>query len=114
MRVCAHRITCWICSGLPRNTEFPSSGHIPITTDATSPSLSLSPPTADSRSLPNSLFKALPPTHPPFHHPLSDEIYASMTFSGWEMFSIGDLSERVPVIVVGGMAKEFAVPGGGG
>ena len=34
-----------------------------------------------------------------------------MTFRQHPMHSVGDLSERVPVVVVSGLAKEFIVPG---
>lgn len=42
---------------------------------------------------------------------IADEIYANMTFNGRDFFSFGQLSERVPIISVGGIAKQFLVPG---
>jgi len=42
---------------------------------------------------------------------IADEIYGEMTFGGREFFPIAELSEAVPVISVGGLAKQFVVPG---
>jgi tyrosine aminotransferase len=42
---------------------------------------------------------------------LADEIYGSMTFSGFQFYSLGELSTHTPVLVVGGIAKLYSVPG---
>jgi tyrosine aminotransferase len=42
---------------------------------------------------------------------ISDEIYAHMCFSGNPFFHIASLTTTVPVLSIGGMAKEFLVPG---
>jgi tyrosine aminotransferase len=41
---------------------------------------------------------------------LADEIYAKMVF-GASFYSLGHLTDEVPVIVVGGFAKRWLVPG---
>lgn len=46
------------------------------------------------------------------HVPLiSDEVYFDMVFEGKTFYSFGDLSEDVPVLIVGGIAKRYLVPG---
>lgn len=42
---------------------------------------------------------------------IADEIYAYMTFEGYEFFPIASLSKNVPVLTCGGIAKAFLVPG---
>eukprot|EP01006_Ploeotia_vitrea_P059791 TRINITY_DN74790_c0_g1_i1.p1 TRINITY_DN74790_c0_g1~~TRINITY_DN74790_c0_g1_i1.p1 ORF type:complete len:421 (+),score=228.41 TRINITY_DN74790_c0_g1_i1:64-1326(+) len=42
---------------------------------------------------------------------IADEIYADMVFSGNTFHSINSLSDRVPVLTLGGLAKQFLVPG---
>lgn len=42
---------------------------------------------------------------------IADEIYRHMVFEGVENPSIADLTDEVPLLVVGGMAKRFVVPG---
>jgi tyrosine aminotransferase len=42
---------------------------------------------------------------------LSDEVYADMAFPSSRFHSFGALSRDVPVISVGGISKQFAVPG---
>jgi len=42
---------------------------------------------------------------------ICDEVYANMTFFGKKFYSLGDLSENVPILSVGGLAKQFLVPG---
>eukprot|EP01087_Luapelamoeba_hula_P003627 TRINITY_DN1342_c0_g1_i5.p2 TRINITY_DN1342_c0_g1~~TRINITY_DN1342_c0_g1_i5.p2 ORF type:complete len:399 (+),score=43.76 TRINITY_DN1342_c0_g1_i5:1387-2583(+) len=42
---------------------------------------------------------------------ISDEVYADMVFDGHTFYSFGEVSEDVPVIVVGGIAKRYLVPG---
>lgn len=42
---------------------------------------------------------------------ISDEIYADMAFAGGVFTSAAAVSERVPVLVVGGIAKQYVVPG---
>jgi len=42
---------------------------------------------------------------------IADEIYGEMTFDGFDFFPIAELSTTVPVITVGGLAKQFVVPG---
>lgn len=47
-----------------------------------------------------------------FHLPvIADEVYADMAFSGTAFHSMGSLSENVPVLSVGGISKQFVVPG---
>lgn len=41
---------------------------------------------------------------------ITDEIYADMAFDGG-FFSAADLSEHVPVVVIGGLAKQYVIPG---
>jgi len=46
------------------------------------------------------------------HLPLiSDEVYFDMVFHQKAFHSFGEVSEDVPVLVVGGLAKRFLVPG---
>lgn len=42
---------------------------------------------------------------------ISDEIYARVVFKGVEFVSAADVAPNVPVLVVGGIAKEYMVPG---
>ena len=42
---------------------------------------------------------------------IADEIYAGMVFPGREFTSFAAVSNRVPMIVCGGLAKRFLVPG---
>jgi len=42
---------------------------------------------------------------------IADEIYGEMCFDGREFHPIADLADDVPVITVGGLAKQFVVPG---
>jgi len=42
---------------------------------------------------------------------IADEIYGEMTFEGFSFHAMADLSDSVPVISVGGLAKQFLVPG---
>ena len=42
---------------------------------------------------------------------VTDEIYGSMTFNGHPFTPIATLTDTVPVLSVGGMAKMFVVPG---
>uniref|UniRef100_A0A0G4GAC4 Tyrosine aminotransferase n=1 Tax=Chromera velia CCMP2878 TaxID=1169474 RepID=A0A0G4GAC4_9ALVE len=42
---------------------------------------------------------------------ISDEIYADMGFPGVSFHSASSLSENVPILSVGGLAKQFMIPG---
>jgi len=42
---------------------------------------------------------------------IADEIYGEMCFDGRQFHPIADLADDVPVITVGGLAKQFVVPG---
>jgi tyrosine aminotransferase len=42
---------------------------------------------------------------------IADEIYGNMVFSGSEFFPMATLTDTVPIIAAGGIAKEFLVPG---
>lgn len=42
---------------------------------------------------------------------ISDEIYAKMAFTGHAFHPLASLTSDVPVLTVGGLAKQFAVPG---
>ncbi len=42
---------------------------------------------------------------------ISDEVYANMVFDGQKFFSLAALSCATPIICVGGLAKQFLVPG---
>lgn len=42
---------------------------------------------------------------------ISDEIYAGMTFGETQFYPIASLTETVPVLSIGGIAKRFLVPG---
>ena len=42
---------------------------------------------------------------------LSDEIYADMVFAGETFYPLASLSDDVPVIEIGGIAKQYVVPG---
>lgn len=42
---------------------------------------------------------------------LADEIYADMVFGDNKFYALGDLSEEVPIIAIGGIAKQYVVPG---
>lgn len=42
---------------------------------------------------------------------IADEIYAGMTFTGHRFFPLATLSSSVPVLAVGGLAKQYIVPG---
>jgi len=42
---------------------------------------------------------------------ISDEIYADMVFPGEVFYPLASLSKEVPILEVGGMAKQFSVPG---
>lgn len=47
-----------------------------------------------------------------YHLPIiSDEIYENIIFEGYKFYSISELSENVPILIVGGIAKAFIVPG---
>lgn len=46
------------------------------------------------------------------HLPIvADEIYGDMTFGDNKFFPLASLSQNVPIIAAGGLAKEFVVPG---
>ena len=42
---------------------------------------------------------------------ISDEIYADMTFKGHTFHPIASLTQKVPVLTTGGLAKRWLVPG---
>eukprot|EP00943_MAST-04B_sp_MAST-4B-sp1_P004285 g4285.t1 len=42
---------------------------------------------------------------------VSDEIYGNMCFTGSTFYPLASLTDEVPVIAIGGIAKEFLVPG---
>jgi len=42
---------------------------------------------------------------------IADEIYGNLVFSGHEFHSLAKITSRVPIVHVGGIAKEFLVPG---
>ena len=42
---------------------------------------------------------------------IADEIYAGMVFEGTQFHSFASVSNRVPMIVVSGLAKRFLAPG---
>ena len=42
---------------------------------------------------------------------LADEIYGGIVFSDSDFFPVASLTNSVPVLSVGGIAKEFLVPG---
>ena len=42
---------------------------------------------------------------------ISDEVYAHMVFEGEKFFSLQTVSTKVPVLVCGGLAKRYMVPG---
>jgi tyrosine aminotransferase len=42
---------------------------------------------------------------------ISDEIYGGMVFEGNTFYPLASLSERVPILTVGGLAKIYLVPG---
>jgi len=42
---------------------------------------------------------------------IADEIYADMVFKGHSFFPLATLTETVPILSVGGLAKRFLVPG---
>lgn len=42
---------------------------------------------------------------------IADEIYADMVFTGHTFYPIATLTETVPVLAIGGLAKRFLVPG---
>ena len=42
---------------------------------------------------------------------IADEIYADMVFRGQEFLALSDLSMDVPIVTIGGLAKQFVVPG---
>lgn len=42
---------------------------------------------------------------------VADEVYAGMVFDDREGYSFGDVSEEVPIISVGGIAKRYLAPG---
>lgn len=42
---------------------------------------------------------------------VADEVYADMTFSGYQFFSFASLSEYVPILSVGSVSKMFVAPG---
>ncbi|GBG27804.1 Tyrosine aminotransferase [Hondaea fermentalgiana] len=42
---------------------------------------------------------------------IADEIYGNLVFSGETFYSMAELAKNVPVLEVGGLAKEFLVPG---
>ena len=42
---------------------------------------------------------------------IADEVYADMVFEGQEFYPFAAVSERVPVVVVGGIAKQYVCPG---
>ena len=42
---------------------------------------------------------------------IADEVYADMVFEGQHFYPFGAVSERVPVVTVGGIAKQYVCPG---
>lgn len=42
---------------------------------------------------------------------IADEIYADMAFKGHTFYPLATLTETVPILAVGGLAKQFLVPG---
>ena len=56
-------------------------------------------------------FSALPFTRQHRIPIISDEVYGDLVFEGSRFFPIASLSTRVPIVSVGGLAKEFLVPG---
>lgn len=42
---------------------------------------------------------------------IADEIYGNMVFSGSTFYAMADLTDTVPILSTGGIAKEFLVPG---
>lgn len=42
---------------------------------------------------------------------IADEIYADLVFSGRKFYPIASLTDRVPILTVGGIAKMYLVPG---
>eukprot|EP00698_Gefionella_okellyi_P003839 TRINITY_DN13565_c0_g1_i1.p1 TRINITY_DN13565_c0_g1~~TRINITY_DN13565_c0_g1_i1.p1 ORF type:complete len:421 (-),score=83.23 TRINITY_DN13565_c0_g1_i1:704-1927(-) len=42
---------------------------------------------------------------------IADEIYANMVFTGHKFFSMASLTTEVPILSVGGIAKQYLVPG---
>ena len=42
---------------------------------------------------------------------IADEVYADMVFEGELFYPFAAVSERVPIVVVGGIAKQFVCPG---
>lgn len=42
---------------------------------------------------------------------IADEIYCDLVFSGNEFFPLASLTQTVPVLAVGGLAKKYLVPG---
>ncbi|KAG0080424.1 hypothetical protein BGZ92_000649, partial [Podila epicladia] len=42
---------------------------------------------------------------------IADEIYCDLVFSGHEFFPLASLTQTVPVLAVGGLAKKYLVPG---
>ena len=42
---------------------------------------------------------------------ISDEIYGNMCFTGSTFYPLASLTTQVPILAVGGIAKEFLVPG---
>jgi len=42
---------------------------------------------------------------------LGSEIYADMVFSGQTFFPLASLSDDVPILTCGGLAKRYLVPG---
>ena len=42
---------------------------------------------------------------------ISDETYAEMVFKGEEFYSFASVATDVPVLVCGGISKQFLVPG---
>jgi len=42
---------------------------------------------------------------------VADEIYANITFTGTKFIPIASLSKEVPVLSIGGLAKQYCVPG---
>jgi tyrosine aminotransferase len=42
---------------------------------------------------------------------ISDEIYGKIVFSGSKFYPLASLTNKVPILTIGGLAKEYLVPG---
>lgn len=42
---------------------------------------------------------------------IADEIYADMVFEGHEFHALASLTDKVPILSCGGLAKKYLVPG---